>query len=86
MSGTGALVARDPAFHHYRAAVADDCLYDRLVHDPQEPRPEKSRGASPHYRTYQILIASIAALVIVLTLLIVFSSDPGDPDDYLFRP
>lgn len=46
----------------------------------------ENRAAHPHYRTYQILIACIAALVIVLTLLIVFSSDPGDPDDYLFRP
>ena len=44
------------------------------------------RTAHPHYRAYQVLTASIAALVIVLALLIIFSSDPGDPDDYLFWP
>jgi len=53
-------------------------LYRRL--DPD------NRAAHPRYRTYQVLTASIAALVIVLALLIVFSSDPGDPDDYLFWP
>lgn len=47
---------------------------------------QENRAAHPHYRTYQVLIASIATLVIVLTLLIVFSSDPGDPDDYLSWP
>jgi len=45
-----------------------------------------NRAAHPHYRVYQVLIASIATLIIVLTLLIVFSSDPGNPDDYLFWP
>ncbi len=46
----------------------------------------ENRAAHPHYRTYQVLIACIAALVIVLTLLIIFSSDPGDPNDYLVLP
>jgi hypothetical protein len=46
----------------------------------------ENRAAHPHYRIYQFLTAGIAALVILLALLIVFSSDPGDPDDYLFWP
>ncbi len=46
----------------------------------------ENRTSHPHYRAYQVLIASIAGLLIVLTLLIVFSSDPGNPDDYLFWP
>jgi len=37
-----------------------------------------NRAAHPHYRVYQVLIASIATLI--------FSSDPGNPDDYLFWP
>ena len=40
----------------------------------------------PRYRLYQSLIGLIAALVILLALLIIFSSDPGNPDDYLWRP
>ncbi len=47
---------------------------------------QKDRAAHPRYRTYQVLTASIAALVILLALLIVFSSDPGNPDDYLYWP
>ena len=35
----------------------------------------------PRYRLYQSLIGLIATLVILLTLLIVFSSDPGNPDN-----
>jgi len=54
-----------------------------MIHRRLDP---DNRTAHPHYRVYQVLIASIAAMVIVLTLLIVFSSDPGDPDDYLFWP
>jgi catechol 2,3-dioxygenase-like lactoylglutathione lyase family enzyme len=34
-----------PAFHHYRATVADDRLRDRLVRDPSPPRPAKPHGA-----------------------------------------
>jgi hypothetical protein len=40
----------------------------------------------PRYRLYQSLIGLIATLVILLTLLIVFSSDPGVPDDYMWWP
>jgi NhaP-type Na+/H+ or K+/H+ antiporter len=40
----------------------------------------------PRYRLYQSLLGLIATLVILLALLIVFSSDPGNPDDYLWRP
>ncbi len=42
-----------------------------------------SRG-HPRYRLYQALLALIATLAIVLALLIVFSSEPGDPDDFLW--
>jgi hypothetical protein len=40
----------------------------------------------PKYRHNQVLIGLIATLVILLPLLIVFSSDPGTPDDYLWLP
>jgi divalent metal cation (Fe/Co/Zn/Cd) transporter len=45
-----------------------------------------NRRAHPGYRYYQVLTAGIALLVIVIALLIVFSSDPGNPDDYLLWP
>ena len=38
------------------------------------------------HRHYQILVGLIATLVILLALLIIFSSDPGIPDDYLGLP
>ena len=38
------------------------------------------------YRHYQILVGLIATLVIVLALLIIFSSAPGTPDDYPWLP
>ena len=41
-------------------------------------------AAHPRYRQHQLLIGLIAALIILITLLIVFSSEPGDPDDYLW--
>jgi hypothetical protein len=40
----------------------------------------------PHFRLYRALPGLIATLAILVTLLIVFSSDPGDPDDYLWWP
>ena len=40
----------------------------------------------PLYRRYQALTAAVATLLILLALLIVFSSDPGDPEDYLWWP
>jgi uncharacterized membrane protein YidH (DUF202 family) len=40
-------------------------------------------AAQPQYRRYQVLIGLIALLTILLALLIIFSSDPGNPDDYL---
>lgn len=40
----------------------------------------------PQYRLYQSLLGLIATLAILLALLIVFSSDPGNPDDYLWWP
>ena len=39
---------------------------------------------SRHRRSWQFLLAAIAALLILLAVVIVLSSDPGDPDDYMF--
>ncbi len=38
------------------------------------------------YRHNQVLIGLIATLLILLPLLIVFSSGPGNPDDYPWWP
>ena len=43
-------------------------------------------ASSPYYRWHQLLIALIALLAILVAVIIVLSSDPGDPDDYLFWP
>ena len=43
-------------------------------------------ASHPHYRLHQLLLGLIATLVIVLALLVVFSSDPGPGDDYLWWP
>lgn len=40
----------------------------------------------PAYRSHQWLVLAIATLVILLTLLVVLSSDPGNPEDYQFWP
>ena len=37
---------------------------------------------SRHRRSWQLLIAAITALLILIAVLIVLSSDPGDPQDY----
>ncbi len=42
--------------------------------------------SSRYYRWHQLLIALIALLAILVAIIIVLSSDPGDPDDYLFWP
>lgn len=42
--------------------------------------------SSPYYRWHQLLIALIALLAILVAVIIVLSSDPGNPDDYLFWP
>ena len=47
--------------------------------------PEK-RSADPRYRHYQVLTGAIATLVILVSLLIVFSSEPGNPTEHLFWP
>ncbi len=52
-------------------------LYRRLG-----PAPPRARA----YRLQQLLIVLIATLTIVVALLIVFASDPGNPDDYLSGP
>ena len=44
------------------------------------------RSADPRYRYYQVLTGAIAALVILVTLLVVFSSEPGNPGEHLFWP
>lgn len=38
------------------------------------------------YKLHQVLVALIAAMTILLTMLVVLSSDPGDPEHYLFWP
>jgi hypothetical protein len=54
-------------------------LVYRLL-DPTSP------SSHPLYRMHQVLIALIAALAISLAVIVVLSSDPGDPDYYLFWP
>ena len=43
-------------------------------------------SAHPRYRQFQVLTGLIATLIMLLALLIVFSSDPGDPENYLWWP
>ena len=43
-------------------------------------------ASSPHYRWHQLLIALISLLAILVAVVIVLSSDPGDPDNYWFWP
>jgi len=54
-----------------------------LVYRKMNPDDLKS---SRYYRWHQLLIALIALLAILVAVIIVLSSDPGNPDDYLFRP
>ncbi len=42
--------------------------------------------SSRYYRWHQLLIALIALLAILVAVIIVLSSDSGNPDDYLFWP
>ena len=42
--------------------------------------------ASPYYRYHQVLILLIALLAILVAVVVVLSSDPGDPDSYIFLP
>jgi cell division protein FtsX len=46
----------------------------------------KDLSSSPYYRWHQLLIALIALLAILVAVVVVLSSDPGNPDDYLFWP
>ena len=41
---------------------------------------------SSHYRWHQVLVALIALLAILVAVVVVLSSDPGNPDDYIFLP
>ena len=43
-------------------------------------------SSSPYYRWHQLLVVLIALLAILVALIVVFSSDPGNPDDYIFLP
>ena len=47
--------------------------------------PEDLRS-SPYYRWHQLLVALIALLAILVAIVVVLSSDPGNPEDYLFWP
>ncbi len=44
------------------------------------------RTSSRYYRWHQLLIALIALLAILVAVVVVLSSDPGDPDNYIFLP
>ena len=46
----------------------------------------KRLSSHPLYRLHQVLLAIIMLLAIVLAVVIVLSSDPGDPENYLFWP
>ena len=54
-----------------------------LIYRRVNPR---DKASSPYYRWHQLLIALIALLAILVAVIIVLSSDPGDPDNYLFWP
>ncbi len=54
-----------------------------LVYRQFEP---KNLTAHPLYKLHQVLVAVIAFLIILLTMLVVLSSDPGDPENYWFWP
>ena len=54
-----------------------------LVYRQFDPKTMK---AHPLYKLHQVLVALIAAMIILLTMLVVLSSDPGDPEQYLFWP
>ena len=41
---------------------------------------------SRYYRWHQLLIALIALLAILVAVVVVLSSDPGNPDNYIFLP
>ena len=43
-------------------------------------------SSNPYYRWHQVLVALIALLAILVAVVVVLSSDPGDPDNYLFWP
>ncbi len=46
----------------------------------------KTMKTHPLYKLHQVLVALTAAMIILLALLVVLSSDPGDPAQYLFWP
>lgn len=54
-----------------------------LVYRRFDPHDMQSHAL---YRLHQVLIAVIAMLAISLAIIVVLSSDPGDPDYYLFWP
>lgn len=54
-----------------------------LVYRQFDPHDMNSHSL---YRLHQVLIAVIAMLAISLAVIVVLSSDPGDPDYYLFWP
>lgn len=54
-----------------------------LIYRKLNPRDISS---SRYYRWHQLLIALIALLAILVAVIVVLSSDPGNPEDYLFWP
>lgn len=53
-------------------------IYRRLNHD--------NLPANRYYRWHQVLVAVIALLTILVAVMVVLSSDPGDTGDYLLWP
>ena len=53
-------------------------IYRRL--DPRD------QSGNRYYRWHQVLIGLIALLAILVAVVIVLSSDPGNPDNYTFLP
>ena len=43
-------------------------------------------SSSPYYRWHQLLIFLIALLAILVALIVVFASDPGLPEDFIYEP
>lgn len=52
-------------------------VYRKLRRDPAHRR---------YYRWHQVLVTLIATLAILIPIVVVLSSDPGDPESFRFLP
>lgn len=64
------------------ALLVTTLLWWRLYRRLKPNLPQRGRD----YRLHQVLIGTIATLTILIAVLIVLSSDPGNPDDFQFWP